>query len=170
MLCLVHRLSRLVALLDVGFGPRGRRNGGVQRARRGQQQDPGALPQGGFWEARQGLALVLNVQDVEVDLSRGDIVAYADSEARGEPDVRRSKPRPPEQSSTATVSVAEGPRSGGVPACTATEPNWCHILLDEPQLDHLFEVEIPPEAYYQAFRKSLGVKRPDADPFLLDHI
>ena len=27
----------------------------------------------GFWEARQGLALVLNVQDVEVDLPRGDM-------------------------------------------------------------------------------------------------
>ena len=35
-------------------------------------------------------------------------------------------------------------------------PDWCHILLDEPQLDYLFEVEMPPEAYYQAFRKWLG--------------
>ena len=38
----------------------------------------------GFWEELHGLVLVLNVQEVEVDLSRGDIVAYADSSARTE--------------------------------------------------------------------------------------
>ena len=49
-------------------------------------------------------------------------------------------------------------------------PDWCHILLDEPQLDYLFEVEMPPEPYYQAFRRWLGASHPEADPFLLDHL
>ena len=131
----------------------------------------------GVWEDLQGLILVLNIQDTEVDLSKGDIVAYADATARTELGACARVPPPGPQdlpvSSTATASVAEvrtavplQPRVGS----QASASRYFHILLDEPQLDYLFEVEMPPEGYYTAFRKWLSKMHPNADPFLLDHL
>jgi hypothetical protein len=99
----------------------------------------------GTWGAGEtaGMVMVVNTGVADAVLERGDLVAAA------RVDLQEPPPAPDE---------------------AGRRPDVAHIILQEDDLDRLFEVEMPSEDYYQGRAAARRQDYPSADVHLLEHL
>jgi hypothetical protein len=99
----------------------------------------------GTWGAGEtaGMVMVVNTGEADAVLERGDLVAAA------RVDLQEPPPAPDE---------------------AGRRPDVAHIILQEDDLDCLFEVEMPSEEYYQERAAARRQDYPTADVHLLEHL
>ena len=56
-----------------------------------------------------------------------------------------------------------------MPSLWGSDPGYNHLLLDEEELETIFNVEMPTEEYYDGFSAYLKEKFPNASEFVREH-
>ena len=57
----------------------------------------------------------------------------------------------------------------GVSSSEPEKPGYAHVIVDEEDLDQLFQVDLPTEEYYGQFELWLAEKFPNSSPFVREH-
>ena len=56
------------------------------------------------------------------------------------------------------------------PLKEASGDEFCHVIQNDALIERIFEVELPPEEYYELHASDMRKRHPNANPFVLQHL
>ena len=56
------------------------------------------------------------------------------------------------------------------PLKEASGDEFCHVIQNDALMECIFEVEVPPEEYYELHASDMRKRHPNANPFVLQHL